>query len=193
MSGNSDSLRLACVCPYPILPATAGGKVRIVKLARQLARLGVDVTIVTPYHPRQTRVLINAEPFRVVQIPYPFVLPLLLTDRPLPYQYWTSFHPGLGRLLRHHIDDADVVQFEHVSFAQAAMRTPSRQVVVYGSHNVEYDYVRAECRSDWSAGVTGRRISRLEEGLIARSRHVMAVSRGIACGSLNSMAPIHGR
>jgi hypothetical protein len=178
MSGNSDPLRLACVCPYPVLPATAGGKVRIVKLARQLARLGVDVTIVTPYHPRQTRVLINAEPFRVVQIPYPFVLPLLLTDRPLPYQYWTSFHPGLGRLLRHHIDDADVVQFEHVSFARAAMRTPSRQVVVYGSHNVEYDYARAECRSDWSAGVTGRRISRLEEGLIARSQHVMAVSRG---------------
>ena len=178
MNGDGDPLRLACVCPYPVLPATAGGKVRIVKLARQLARQGVDVTIVTPYHPRQTRVLINAEPFRVVQIPYPFVLPLLLTDRPLPYQYWTSLHPGLRYFLQRHIDNADVVQFEHVSFARVAMRTPSRQIVVYGSHNVEYDYARGECRSDWSAGVTGRRIARLEADLIARSHHVMAVSQG---------------
>jgi|694.fasta_scaffold82286_3 hypothetical protein len=178
MSGNGDPLRLACVCPYPVLPATAGGKVRIVKLARHLARHGVDVTVVTPYHPRQTRILINAEPFRVVQIPYPFILPLLLTDRPLPYQYWTSFHPGLGRLLQRHVVEADVVQFEHVSFAQVAMRTPSRQVVVYGSHNVEYDYARGECRSDWSAGLTGRRIAKLEKGLIARSQHIIAVSSG---------------
>jgi hypothetical protein len=178
MSGGVDRLRLVWICPYPVLPATAGGKIRIVKLARQLARQGADVTIVTPYHPRQKPALINAEPYRVVQIPYPFILSLLLTDRPLPYQYWTSFHPGLGRLLRRHIDDADVVQFEHVQFARVAMRTPSRQVVVYGAQNVEYDYARGECRSDWSADVTGRRIAKLEAGLIARSQHVMAVSRG---------------
>jgi hypothetical protein len=178
MSGGVDRLRLAWICPYPVLPATAGGKIRIVKLARQLARQGADLTIVTPYHPRQKRALILAEPFRVVQVPYPFILPLLLTDRPLPYQYWTSFHPGLGRLLRRHIDDADVVQFEHVQFARVAMRTASRQVVVYGSQNVEYDYARGECRSQWSADVTGRRIARLEADIIARSQHVMAVSRG---------------
>lgn len=178
MSGGVDRLRLVWICPYPVLPATAGGKIRIVKLARQLACQGADVTIVTPYHPRQKPALIIAEPFRVVQIPYPFILPLLLTDRPLPYQYWTSFHPGLSRLLRRHIDNADVVQFEHVPFARLAMRTPSRQVVVYGAQNVEYDYARGECRSDWSADVTGRRIAKLEAALIARSHHVMAVSHG---------------
>lgn len=178
MNGGRGRLRLAWICPYPVLPATAGGKVRIVKLARELARQGIDVTIVTPYHPRQLRVLIDAEPFRTVQIPYPFILPLLLTDRPLPYQYWSSFHPGLGLLLRRHVDDADVVQFEHVPFARLAMRTPSRQVVVYGSQNVEYDYARGECRSAWSAGVTGRRIARLEASLVARSRHIMTVSQG---------------
>jgi hypothetical protein len=102
----------------------------------------------------------------------------LLTDRPLPYQYWTSFHPGLGRLLWRHVEHADVVQFEQVQFARVAMRLPARQVVVYGSQNVEYDYARGECRSDWSAGVTGRRIARLEGALIGRSRHVIAVSQG---------------
>lgn len=177
MSGAGDPLRLAWVCPYPVLPATAGGKVRIVKLARQIARQGVDVTILTPYHPRQTPALIEPEPFRMVQIPYPFILPLLLTDRPLPYQYWTSFHPGLGRLLRRHVEHADVVQFEQVQFARVATRLPARQVVVYGSQNVEYDYTRGECGSEWSAGVTGRRIADLEGALIARSRHVIAVSR----------------
>lgn len=171
-------LRLVSVCPYPVLPATAGGKVRIVKLARQLTRLGVDVTVVTPYHPRQARELVDREPFRLVQVPYPFVLPLLFTDRPLPYQYWTSFHPGLWGLMRRHIASAEIVQFEQCQFAHLVRHMPRRQVVVYASQNVEVDYARAECRSPWAAGIVGRRIAGLEGGLIARSRHVLTVSEG---------------
>lgn len=178
MSRDTRPLRLLKVCPYPVLPATAGGKVRIVKLARELAKLGVDVTLVTPYHPRQTRQLVDQEPFRVVQVPYPFILPLLLTDRPFPYQYWTSFHPGLGALLARYVSAADIVQFEQVQFGRLALRIPHEQIVVYGSQNVEYDYARAECRSKWSADVVGRRIARLERELIARSDHVFAVSAG---------------
>ena len=178
MNHTPAPLRLVCVCPYPVLPAAAGGKVRIVKLARQLTHLGVDVTLVTPYHPRQTRDLVDREPFRIVPIPYPFILPLLFTDRPLPYQYLTSFHPGLGSMVRRHLVGADIVQFEQAQLAQLAMQLPDRQIVVYGSQNVEYVYARAECRSDWSAGLVGRRIAKLEGGLIARSRHVLAVSSG---------------
>jgi hypothetical protein len=169
-------LRIVWVCPYPVLPTTAGGKVRIVKLARQLTRLGVRVTVVTPYHPRQTTALIDQEPFSIVQVPYPFILPLLLTDRPFPYQYWTSLHPGLAWLMRRHFSNADIVQFEHPQFARLASQLSADQAVVYSSHNVEYDYARAECRSAWSSNVVGRRIAKLERSLIARSQHIMAVS-----------------
>lgn len=178
MSHEGTPLRLVSICPYPVLPATAGGKVRIVKLARHLAERGVDLTVITPYHPRQARELVAREPFRVVQVPYPFVLPLLFTDRPLPYQYWTSFHPGLWGLLRHHVASADVVQFEQCQFARLAVRLPRRQIVVYASQNVEVDYARAECRSRWAAGVVGRRIATIEGGLVARSQHVLSVSEG---------------
>lgn len=171
-------IRLVNLCPYPVLPLSSGGKIRIVKLARQLSQAGVDVTVVTPYHPRQTRRLMRSEPFRLIQISYPFIHALLLTERPFPYQYWTSFHPGLGVLLRRFLLQADIVQFEHVQFARLALQLPPEQVVVYGSHNVEYDYARAECRSAWSADLVGRRIARLERSLVLRSQHILTVSMG---------------
>lgn len=178
MSVAGTRIRLLSVCPYPVLPATAGGKLRVVQLSRQLARLGVDVTVLTPWHPRQSKANLGDEPFRVVQVPYPFVLPLLLNGRPFPYQYWTSFHPGLAALLRRHVAKADIVQFEHAQFAGLVRHLDPRMPVVYASHNVEFDYARAECLSPWAAEVVGRRIRRLEGELVARSRHVLAVSAG---------------
>jgi hypothetical protein len=178
MKSSAQSIRIVQICPYPVLPTTAGGKVRIVKLARHLAYLGVNVTVVTPYHPRQTRELIQQEPFRILQVPYPFILSLLLTDRPLPYQYWTSFHPGLSVLLGRELFDVDIVQFEHVQFVRLGMRLASDKVIVYGSHNVEYDYAQAECRSAWAAKLVGNRIRRLEDRLVNRSSHIFTVSAG---------------
>lgn len=171
-----EPMRLLQVCPYPVLPAKTGGKIRIVKLARELSNLGVDVTILTPYHPRQAKKMIEREPFNVVQVPYPFILPLLFTDKPFPYQYLTSFHPGLDWLMRKHIERADIVQFEHAQFGWLASLLPANKLVVYDAHNVEYDYARSECQSRWSAELVGRRISKLEQVLVSRSSHIIATT-----------------
>ena len=64
-------LRLVQIAPYPILPMSAGGKIRIVQLARALCRRGVELTIVAPFHLTQKRALVEQEPFRLCQLPYP--------------------------------------------------------------------------------------------------------------------------
>ena len=170
-------LRLLTIVPYPVFPDTAGGKIRVVQLMRALARAGVDVTILTPWHPRQKPSLYEHEPFRLRQVPYPFLLPLLFTDRPLPYQYLSSFHPGLGWLAKSLLRGCDIYHFEHPQFAALACRLPAAANVVYGSQNVEHDYVMQECRSEWATRVAKARVFALEKSLVERSQHVFAVSQ----------------
>lgn len=170
-------LRLLKIVPYPVFPDTAGGKIRVVRLSRALARAGVDVTILTPWHPRQKPCLYEHEPFRLRQVPYPFLLPLLFTDRPLPYQYLSSFHPGLRWLAASTLRGCDIYHFEHPQFASLARRLPVGTKVIYGSQNVENDYVIQECRSEWASQVAKARIFALEKSLIERSQHVFAVSQ----------------
>ena len=170
-------LRLLTIVPYPVFPDTAGGKIRVVQLMRALARAGVDVTILTPWHPRQKPSLYEHEPFRLRQVPYPFLLPLLFTDRPLPYQYLSSFHPGLGWLAKSLLRGCDIYHFEHPQFALLACGLPAAANVVYGSQNVEHDYVVQECRSEWAARVAKARVFALEKSLVERSQHVFAVSQ----------------
>ena len=162
--------------PYPVFPDSAGGKIRVVQLSRALARAGVDVTILTPWHPRQKPAFDRYEPFRLRQVPYPFLLPLLFTDRPLPYQYLSSFHPGLGWLAASSLRGYDIYHFEHPQFASLACQLPAGARVVYGSQNVECDYVVQECRSEWAARVAKARMFALEKALLERSQHVFAVS-----------------
>ena len=170
-------LRLLTIVPYPVFPDTAGGKIRVVQLMRALARAGVDVTILTPWHPRQKPSLYEHEPFRLRQVPYPFLLPLLFTDRPLPYQYLSSFHPGLGWLAKSLLRGCDIYHFEHPQFALLACGLPAAANVVYGSQNVEHDYVMQECRSEWATRVAKARVFALEKSLVERSQHVFAVSQ----------------
>jgi hypothetical protein len=165
------------VVPYPVFPDSAGGKIRVVQLSRALARAGVDVTILTPWHPRQKPFLYQHEPFRLRQVPYPFLLPLLFTDRPLPYQYLSSFHPGLGWLAASSMRGCDIYHFEHPQFASLARQLPAGANVIYGSQNVEHDYVVQECRSEWAARVAKARVFALEKSLLERSQHIFAVSQ----------------
>ena len=55
-------IRLLQIAPFPVLPLSAGGKIRIVKLARALCAAGVEVTIVAPFHPSKRRALAEREP-----------------------------------------------------------------------------------------------------------------------------------
>jgi len=170
------ALRILFVSPYDVFPVWTGGRVRIVALARALAELGHQVTILTPWHPRQKPELYRAEPFRVRQVPYPFFVTFLLTDRPFPFLHLMSFHPGYRWAVRPLLQDYDIIQFEHASFAGLLSAVPSRALIGYDAHNVEFDYLRHECHSPRIADMVGRRIHRLESELVRKSDCVFPVS-----------------
>jgi glycosyltransferase involved in cell wall biosynthesis len=168
-------LRIVQVVPYPVLPPLAGGKVRIVQLARALAELGVELTVVAPYHLTQRRALAARERFTLRQVPYaPFILPFFLVDRPFPYGALVSFHPGYRAVLPVSLASFDICQIDHPAFVDLARRLPASIPLVYGSQNVEFDYVSAECRSGWVRRIAGKRIRGLEAELVSRANHVFA-------------------
>lgn len=175
----STPLRVLQLAPYPVLPAVAGGKVRIVQLARALSRLGVEVTLVTPFHFTQRRSLTRREPFHLRQVPYaPFGLTSLLVDRPFPYGALISFHPGYGALLP--VDPAafDLCQIDHPAFVDLARRLPDSLPLVYGSQNVEFDYVAAERPKGGVRDLAAGRVRRLEACLVERADLVLACTEG---------------
>ena len=169
-------LRILIVSPYPIFPAWSGGKVRTVAIARGFVKHGHSVTVLTPMDPRQSRRLCAHEPFRVQSVAYPFLLAYALRDRPFPYLFLASFHPGLRAMLAPLLRDYDVVQFEHAAFAGLVHGVPSDVVTAYDAHNVEFDYLTQECRSRGIADIVGRRMQRLERRLVQRSDRVCVVS-----------------
>src|SRR5687768_10214187 len=129
---RSRPLRLVQIVPYPILPTVSGGKVRIVQLARALCKLGVDVTIVAPYHVTQRRALAELEPFTLLEVPYaPFLLPFLIVDRPFPWGALVSFHPGYRALLPVSLESFDVCQIDHPAFTDLGRNLPSSVPIVY--------------------------------------------------------------
>jgi glycosyltransferase involved in cell wall biosynthesis len=173
---RNRGLRILIVAPYPIFPMWSGGKVRILKLARALAESGHETTVLTPFHPAQKSILYRHEVFGIRQIPYPFLLPLLFTNRPFPYLYLTSFHPGLTALLRSFFRNVDVIHFEHMTFANSLHFIPKGVMVGYGAHNVEYDYLRQECSDPRIAVIVGRRIFKLERKMVRACTHIFPVS-----------------
>ncbi len=168
--------RILLVVPYPVFPTAGGGQIRMVGLARGMARAGQRVTVLTPYHPAQKSEALQNEPFELQQVPYFFPMHTLLQGRLLPYHVIASFHPGLKLLVTRIMRDFDVVIFSQVAFASLLACIPDGVQVGYDAQNVEFDYVRHECRHPWIAERVGRRIRRLEQALVERSNHVFSVS-----------------
>jgi glycosyltransferase involved in cell wall biosynthesis len=185
----SRPIRLVQVSAFPVLPAEAGGKIRIVKLARALCELGVEVTIIAPYHVTQKRSLAKREPFKLLEVPYPFLIPLLFTDRPIPYGALVSIHPGYRTLLPKPLESFDVCQLEHPAFVDLVRRMPASVPVVYDAQNVEFDYVRAESRSKAVRSLAGDRVRSLEAELMRRAAHVFACSNH----DLNRLMNLYGK
>ncbi len=175
---QNTPLKVLILSPYSVFPLESGGRVRIYEFARGLAQLGVDVTLTVPLSRTQWRSEKINNHLEIKVIPYPFIHTLLFTDRPLPYFYLVSMHPGYRFFLREIHQEYDVYQFEHVSFAGLLKAIPESKVVVYDSHNVEYDYVRAECKTDWAKDNVPRRIKKLEAKLLERANHTLSCSPG---------------
>jgi glycosyltransferase involved in cell wall biosynthesis len=167
------------VSAFPVLPTSAGGKIRIVQIARALSRIGVEVTVVTPFHVTQRRALAEREPFTLCQVPYaPFLLPFLFVDRPFPYGWLVSFHPGYGMLLPVSLAAFDVCQVEHPAFVDLLRHVPGKVPIVYSAQNCELDYVCAESRSGIVRRIVSGRMRALEAQLVQRAAHVFACTEG---------------
>lgn len=170
-------MKLLIISPYPVFPLSSGGKIRTVQITRNLCQLGIDVTIITPFHLTQRYTYFSKEPFTLHQIKYPFLLQFLAIDRPFSYGYLTSFHPGLAIMMRRYFGNYDVYQFEHSQFTNLIDWIPEQAIITYDAHNVEYDYIRSECKGKWAKEIAGRRIYALEKKMITRAAHTFVVSR----------------
>lgn len=169
MSESSKTPKILLVAPYPVAPVTSGGKIRVFEMARLLARRRFNVTVLAPFKPGQRAHHDSSYGFELKQIPYPFVLPLVLGDRPLPYGHWASYHPGLGAALRRYFARFDVVQFEQAYWGGLAAATSPGQVVTYDAHNVEFDYLTSEADSEWARRWTAKRALHAEGVLCRRA------------------------
>ena len=176
-SKQTNTAKILFISPYPVLPASGGGKIRIVELARHVSRLGFDTCILAPYKPGQRKSYDRSYGFKLQEVRYPFIVPFLLLDRPFPYGYLVSFHPGYRALLKRFLRAFDVFQFEHASFADLAHVLPPGRPIIYDAHNVEYDYVRSECAHATIRRIAGKRICRLEGDLARRASRVLVCSQ----------------
>jgi glycosyltransferase involved in cell wall biosynthesis len=176
LRGAERKLRVLVVAPYPTVPDNVGGKVRIVQLARGLARQGMDVRVLEPFVFGREFPSPGTDGLTHRRIRYPFLLPYLFTDRPFPYQFLASFHPGYASAITRDLAECDVVQFEHASFADLVDRIPPEKPIVYDAHNVEYDYVLSETSTVWARDLVGARIGRLERKLVSRATRILACS-----------------
>jgi hypothetical protein len=76
------------------------------------------------------------------------------------------------------LDSFDVCQFEHPAFVDLARTLPASVPIVYGSQNVEVDYVSAESRPGAVRRLASARMHALEAELISRASHVFACTEG---------------
>lgn len=171
-------MKILVVSPYPVFPLKAGGKIRTVQLARSLSNLGLDITVVTPFHFTQKNRFFENERFSLVQVLYPFIHAPLLTDTLFPYAYITSFHPGLSVFMHNYFSRYDIYQFEHAQFASLVDLIPEDKPIIYDAHNVEFDYVSDECQGNFKTKIVGNRIFNKESKLVNRAAHILTCSPG---------------
>lgn len=173
-----ELLKTLVIAPYPVFPAYGGGNIRTLEMARSLAELGCQVTIINiqpfaGYDGNEAPLHTNLE---IVSVKYPLRLPYFLVGKPFPYHFIASFHPGYRLAIRKYLSAFDVYQFEHPNFADLLHDIPEEKIVVYNAHNVEYDYVTSECVHARIKAIVAKRIYNLEEKLIQRSARVIACS-----------------
>jgi hypothetical protein len=173
---RNSRIRILLIAPYPVVPATTGGKIRIVELARHLSRQEFDVSVLAPYKPGQRQHHDPSYGFELREVRYPFLVPWLLLDRPFPYGYLITFHPGYAATVKKFLQEFDVFQFEHAFFADLVDQVPDGRPIIYDAHNVEYDYVRSECGQNAIRNLVGRRVFHVEAELTRRAWRVLVCS-----------------
>ena len=171
-------IRVLVVSPYFLFPLDSGGRIRIFEIARGLSELNFEVVVIAPFFRihRYPALSIN-DGLKIYPIRHPCaIIAFLLMDILFPYMVLASFHPAFRLLARKHLEAFDVYQFEHASFADLVDYIPPEKTVVYDAHNVEYDYVKSECRNKFAETLSLRKIYYLEKKLVLRCAKILACS-----------------
>ncbi|MBU4376101.1 MAG: glycosyltransferase [Candidatus Omnitrophica bacterium] len=174
----SNKIKILIVSPYSLFPVHSGGKIRIFEIARNLSEYDFEVTVIDPFIKirKRSTIVIN-DRLRICSVNYPLSsIFALCAYRFLPFQYIVSFHPGYRFFIREYLRAFDIYQFEHASFADLLDHLPSQKIVIYDAHNVEYDYVKSECRTAFANKLALNRIYDLEKKLILRSAGIFTCS-----------------
>jgi glycosyltransferase involved in cell wall biosynthesis len=177
---DRNSPKVLIISPYPVIPPDTGAKIRIYELAHGISVNGIKVKILVPISPTQyCRKRINRN-LTIDVVPYPFVIPFLLTDKPFSYMYLISLHPWYRFFIKKHLENHDIIQFEQASFGDIVDHIPGNKTVVYDAHNVEAEYVASECRYQWTEKISTRRIFNLENNIVQRADQILACSENDA-------------
>jgi len=169
-------MKLLIITPYCIVPAVTGGQIRVFELARSVSQLGIRTTIAMPLTFNQISHVTIHSNLLLRPVPYPFILPLLFTDKPFSYNFLISLHPGYAKLLKKWIKTHDIIQFEGASFGDLTDTIPKDKIVVYDAHNVEFDYESGEGRSKWARSIAKKRIGSFEQKLVQRANQILTCS-----------------
>jgi glycosyltransferase involved in cell wall biosynthesis len=170
------------VTPYPILPLSHGGRVRVYRLSAALAAAGGQVDVLFPWSPG-----LPPRPFRrhgVAYLPQAFaanLLPRLLPSAVVPPLVALSWQPHAvaQRRRRALLAEHDVAEFHFCAYAGWMERARRLTKVVYVAHNVEVDFAAAHPPSVLPRPIL-RRLAELERRAVEASDLVVTCTESDA-------------
>jgi glycosyltransferase involved in cell wall biosynthesis len=170
------------VTPYPILPLSHGGRVRVFRLSAALAAAGAQVDVLYPWSPG-----LPPRPFRrngVAYLPQAFaanLLPRLISSDAIPPLVALSWQPYAvaQRRRRTLLAAHDVAEFHFCAYAAWMERARRLTKVVYVAHNVEVDFAAAHPPSFLSRTLL-RRLGELERRAVQASDLVVTCTESDA-------------
>jgi hypothetical protein len=173
-------MRILVTSPYPLWPPVHGGRVRAAGLAQGLAAAGADVTVLSPWHPRQHRGALGPSLEHRTHVLPANVLPAI-AERVAPSQAMLSLEPlALPRQLLQRLGRFDVYQFEFCAQARWIDLVPEGAKVVYSAHNVERDYFSWSAERHVLRSAPARRLEALERSAVERADLVVTCTRADA-------------
>lgn len=171
-------MRVLILSPYPVWPPSHGSRVRVAGLARGLARAGADVTLLSPWHPRQPRGVLGPDVDHRTHL-LPSSALTAVGQRVAPGQALLSLEPAavLPRRVLRSLGPFDVYQFELCAQTAWMEHVPPGAAVVYSAHNVEHEFFASEAHRYLMRRAPGRRLERLERAAVRHSDLVVTCSR----------------
>lgn len=175
-------MKALTVTPYPILPLSHGGRVRVFRLSAALAAAGAEVDVLYPWSPG-----LRPRPFRrhgVAYLPQAFaanLLPRLLPSAVVPPLVALSWQPFAiaQRRRRALLAEHDVAEFHFCAYAGWMERARRLTKVAYVAHNVEVDFAAAHPPSLLPRAILGR-LAELERRAVQASDLVVTCTESDA-------------